>query len=168
LATLAMWVLFEEGRRNAPAGLSRRRPLWIVRHADPLLGGAYLLGLSTLQGEFDYGVPQFRQVYHPVLLMLATGIGLVTVRIWGGRGAALRATAFYLGMRSILTLMIGPWLGRSTLHFPLYLAEAAVVEGVALFVSTDRQLSFGLWCGALIGTVGLAAEWGWSDVWMRL
>jgi hypothetical protein len=35
-------------------------------------------------------------------------------------------------------------------------------------VSVKRPLRFGVVCGALIGTVGLAAEWGWSHIWMPL
>src|SRR5439155_4324681 len=93
---------------------------------------------------------------------------LVAVRIRGGRGAAIKATIFFLVLRGALTLLIAPILGRSTLHFPLYLAEAVIVELVALRVSPTRQLTFGFWCGALIGTVGLAAEWGWSHAWMPL
>jgi hypothetical protein len=164
LATLGLWILAEEGRRHR----RRHRLPWISEHRDVLAGGAFLLGLSTLQGEFDFGVPQFRQLYHPVLLMLAAGIGLVAVRIRAGRGGALGATAFFLAVRGLLTLLVGPVLGRSTLHFPLYLAEAILVEGVATVVSTDRQVSFGTACGVAIGTAGLAAEWGWSHLWMPL
>ena len=50
------------------------------------LGGAFLIGLSTFQGEFDFAVPQFRLVFHPILLMLASSVALVAVRIWAGRG----------------------------------------------------------------------------------
>src|SRR5437764_4128463 len=164
LATLALWMLAEEGRRHR-----RRVSLpWVSEHRDVLAGGAFLLGLSTLQGEFDFGVPQFRQLYHPVLLMLAAGIGLVAVRIRAGRGGALKAAAFFLLVRGGLSLLVGPVLGRRTLHFPLYLAEAALVEVTALLVGTERQFSFGLACGALIGTIGLAAEWAWSHAWMPL
>src|SRR5947208_8583917 len=89
--------------------------------SDLLIGGAFLIGLSTLQGEFDFGVPQFRQLYHPVLIMLAASIALVAVRLRSGRGGALMAALFFLALRGGLTVLIGPGLGRSTLHFPLYL-----------------------------------------------
>ena len=168
LATLAMWMLFEEGRRERE--VAPRGPVigWLIRHRDVALGGSFLLGLSTLQAEFDFGVPQFRQLYQPVLIMLAASIALVAVRIRGRRGSALEAALFFLGLRGLLSLLIGPVLGRTTMHFPLYLAEAALVELVALRAPVDRQLSFGATCGALIGTIGLAAEWGWSHVWMPL
>ena len=71
-------------------------------------------------------------------------------------------------MRGLLALLIGPVLGETTPHFPLYLVEALVVEAVALRVSAERPLAFGLWSGLGIGTVGLAAEWAWSHVWMPI
>ncbi|MDQ1695317.1 MAG: hypothetical protein QOJ03_670, partial [Frankiaceae bacterium] len=46
--------------------------------------------------------------------------------------------------------------------------EAVLVELAATFVSTRRQVTFGAVCGVLIGTIGLAAEWGWSHIWMPL
>src|SRR4029450_9787884 len=61
----------------------------------------------------------------------------------------------------------GTW-GESTPHFPLYLAEALLVEGAAALLLTRRPLAFGAIAGVLIGTVGTAAEWGWSHVWMPL
>src|SRR4051794_21005028 len=173
LATLGTWMLEEEGRRRHP---ERRRAIagrggvlgFVVGRSDIVAAGAFLVGLSTLQGEFDFGVPQFRAVYQPILIMLAAGIGLVAARIRAGRWGALGAVLVFLAIRGGLTLLIGPILGRSTLHFPLYLAEALLVELAALVVSTRRQVTFGLVCGVLIGTVGLAAEWGWSQVWMPL
>ena len=162
LATLALWVLSVEARR---IGTPRA---WTRRFADVALAGGFLIGLSTLQGEFDFGVPQFRLLYHPVLVMFAAGLGLVTARIRVGRGGALYAVAFFLAIRAALTLGIGVGLERVTLHFPLYLAEAAVVELVAVHVRPHRQLSFGAVAGAAIGTAGLAAEWLWSQLWMPL
>ena len=76
--------------------------------------------------------------------------------------------AFFLVLRGLLTLAIGPVIGMSTLHFPLYIAEGVLVELVAWRIPRDRPLTLGVVSGALIGTVGLAAEWGWSHVWMPL
>ena len=166
LATLAMWVLMVEGLRQR--GDTRTRMGWLVDRQEVLLGGAFLLGLSTLQGEFDYGVPQFRQVFHPVLIALAASIALVAVRIRAGKGAAIGSALFFVVIRGSLALLIGPALGRTTLHFPLYLVEAAVVELVAIAIGTDRQLTFGLWSGIGIGTIGVAFEWLWSHLWMPL
>jgi len=162
LATLALWVLYVEAVRTVGRPPRYERAWWIVA------GGSFLMGLSTLQGEFDYGVPQFRQLYHPVLIMLAAGIGLVAVRVVGGRGAAVGAALVFLALRGTLTLIISVGLGRSVLHFPLYLPEAILVEVAALLISRERLLRFALVSGSLIGTVGLAAEWAWSHAWMPL
>ena len=130
------------------------------------LPGALLLGLTTFQAEFDFGVPQFRMVFAPMLIMLAAGVALVAARIWLGRGAALGAALFFLAMRGLMALLVGPVLGEPTPHFPLYLVEALLVELIALKVR--RPLPFALAAGTAIGTVGLAAEWGWSHVWSPL
>ena len=134
----------------------------------PLCGGL-LLGLATFQAEFDFGVPQFRFVFQPILIMLAAGVGLVAARVFAGRGAALGAVAFFLAVRGALALLVGPILGETTPHMPLFVVEALVVEAVALRVRPgDRPLAFGLWAGAGIGTLGLASEWAWSHAWMPL
>jgi len=148
-------------------GSSAAEP-WYVRLRVYGQAGGFLLGMSTLQGEFDYGVPQFQLVFQPILLAIAASVALVVARARLGRGGALKAVSFYLLVRGALTLIIGPGFGLSTLHFPLYIVEALIVEGVALRVGTQRPLTLGAVAGALIGTVGLAAEWGWSHVWMPL
>jgi hypothetical protein len=160
LSTLALWVLLVEGRRAHPG---RSQPAW-MRLRWPAIAGGFLIGLSALQGEFDYGVPQFQLVYQPVLIMLAAGIGLVAARIKLGRWGALQAVSFYLVARGLLSLAVGPVLGEATLHFPLYLAEALILTAVPAM----EPIKLGAVAGALIGTVGLAAEWGWSHVWMPL
>jgi hypothetical protein len=162
-------VLTVEGLRAKAATATPTGELVHMRMARAVaLTGGLMLGLSTFQAEFDFGVPQFQLIFQPVLLMLAAGIGLVLARVYAGRGAALGAAAFFIAMRAILALLIGPVLGQSTPHFPLYVVEALVVEAIALRVSTEEPLRFGLWAGLGIGTAGLAAEWGWSHVWMPL
>jgi hypothetical protein len=165
LATLGMWVLLVEGRNSAAPGAQVH---WLVRLRALAAGGAFLLGLSALQGEFDYGVPQFQLVFQPILLMIAASVGLVAARVKIGRFGALQALAFYLLVRGLLTVVVGPVFGRSTLHFPLYIVEALLVELVAWRIPRDRPLTLGAVSGVLIGTVGLAAEWGWSHLWMPL
>jgi hypothetical protein len=131
-----------------------------------LLLGGFLVALSTFQGEFDFGVPQFRQVLHPILIMLAAGIGLVTARTYIGRGGALQAVAGFVAIRGFLAIMVGGVGDQTTPHFPLYLAEAVIVEAVFARPRTRSPVATGAAAGVLIGTVGLAAEWGWSHLWM--
>jgi hypothetical protein len=169
MTLLGIAVLTVEGQR---ANASREQPLPEPRSTRAArtvaLTGGLMLGLSTFQAEFDFGVPQFQLLFQPLLIMLAAGLGLVLARIYGGRGAALGAVTFFILLRGALAVAIGPVLGQTTPHFPLYVVEALVVEAVALRVSTSTPLRFGAWCGIGIGTVGLAGEWAWSQVWMPL
>ena len=165
LSTLCLWILVTEARRAPGHQAADER---FPRVINALLAGALLIGASTLQAEYDYAVPQFRLVYQPVLLMVAAGIALVPARIRLGRGGALTAALVFLAIRGALTLLVTPMLGRTLLHFPLYLGAALAVELVALRVDTDRHVSFGLWAGLSVGTLGLAVEWLWTIVWMPI
>jgi hypothetical protein len=159
LSTAGGWLLLTEGRQLASrVGFSQK-------FLEVQLAGAFLIAMSTFQAEFDFSVPQFRMVLDPVLIMVAASVALVTARVRLGRGGALGAVAIFVLVRGVLTLIIGPGLDRTMPHFPLYLAEAVLVELVALRVRPASWVRFGLVSGALIGTVGLAAEWGWSHVW---
>lgn len=168
LGTLALWVLLREGDRARQEEVDTRpEPLWL-RLRVVAIAGAFLLGLSTLQAEFDYGVPQFQLVYQPILIAIAASVGLVPARLYLGRGGAIGAVVFFILIRGTLTLVIGPGFGQPILHFPLYLPEAALVELVAWRLDERRPVLMGAVSGLLIGTVGLAAEWGWSHLWMPL
>ena len=161
-------IQVEVRRAVRSSGLPDREYAWVRHLRHVWLPGGLLVGMSTFQGEFDWGVPQFQLIYHPMLIMLAAGVTLVAARVWLGPGRALGAVAFFIAMRGILALLVHDSLGQSLPHFPPYIAEALVVEGVAFFVAVKRPLLFGAVCGALIGTVGLAAEWGWTHVWMPI
>ena len=159
------WILHREGKAASIAPAPKvDKPIFIARWREPMLAGAFLIGLSTFQGEFDFGVPQFRLVWHPILLALAAGVGLVAARLRMGRGGAFAALGFFLLVRGGLALIVGPIVGHTTPKFPLYIAEACLVELVALRIPRDRPITFGAVAGAAIGTIGLAAEWGWSHV----
>jgi hypothetical protein len=162
LSTLALWILLSEARPKAKVGKL------LNRFQGPLLAGAFLVGLSAFQAEFDYSVPQFRLLFQPILLMLSAGAALVPARICLGRGGALKSVAVFLAIRGTLTLVIGPILGHTLLHFPLYIVEALLVEAVALKFSPQKQITFGAIAGLAIGTVGLGAEWLWSHIWMTI
>jgi hypothetical protein len=166
LTTLATWVLMEEGRRrSAPTAGTRPRAIRAVEAwRTASIAGSFLIGLSTLQDEFDMGVPQFNPIYHPLLIALAAGIALTAARVRNGRGAALQAAVFFLVVRGVWALVIGGAFGLTTPHMPLYAVEALLVEGAALLVSTHRPLRFALTSGALIGTVGVASEWAYGQV----
>ncbi len=169
MTLVGLAVLLVEGlRANVAAGEPERERSWAMKARVVALTGGLMLGLSTFQAEFDFGVPQFRFVFQPMMIMLAAGIGLVAIRQWGGRGAALGAVGFFILVRGTLAVLVGPVLGETTPHLPLYIVEALIVEAIALRIPRDRPLAFGLWSGLGIGTVGLGAEWAWSHAWMPL
>ncbi|MBJ7521583.1 MAG: hypothetical protein JHC84_17925 [Solirubrobacteraceae bacterium] len=156
-------------RPAAPALLAPLRVLARPEVQAGLAGGGFLLGLTIFQGEFDYGVPQFRLLYHPVIIAGAAALALVVTRIVGGRVALVWALGFYLATRSAYTVIVGPVFGQSVAHFPLYLVEAGLVELAAVTVGARRRpVAFGLVAGALVGSVGVLAEFAWSQVWMPI
>jgi hypothetical protein len=166
LTVLGAFVLVLEGRRAMPREQIKTKSAMFLRRFSVVgFAGAFLIALSTFQGEFDYAVPQFRLIWHPILLMLAAGFALTAVRVHLGRGGALLAVAFFLVIRGLLTLIVSPGFEHTTIHFPLYIVEALMVELVALRVKPEQTVRFGVIAGAAIGTVGLAAEWAWSHIW---
>src|SRR3954470_8802831 len=153
-----------EGDENKAGVIGRR----LMNFQKAGLIGGFLIGMSTFQGEFDFGVPQFQLVFHPMLIAWAAGIALVTARIWPGRWGALTAVAFFLVIRGAVSVFVGPIMGEVTPHFPLYIVEALLVEGIAFLISTRKPIRFGAWSGLAIGTVGFAAEYAWSHIWMPI
>jgi hypothetical protein len=165
LATLGGMVLMSEAIATLGRDPERERSRPFVFHLRRgLLVGGFLVALSTFQGEFDFGMPQFRLVLHPILIMLAAGVGLVTARIYLGRGGALLAVLGFVLIRGLIAIVVGGVWGQTTPHFPLYLVEALVVEAVFLRARGRSPVATGAFAGVLIGTFGLAAEWGWTNV----
>jgi hypothetical protein len=162
-------VLLAEGvaARNAAGRASVRGPGAIVTVRRVALMGGLLIGLSTFQGEFDFGVPQFRMVLHPLLIAVAAGVALVGGRLWAGPGGALGTAGFFLVVRGIVSLIVGGVFGKTMPALALYVGEALCVELAALAL-VRRPLVFGAVAGALIGTVGMASEWAWTSAVMRL
>ena len=174
LTLIGSAILIVEGRGETvdePAsgtapGIVDRFVIAAARYRRAFAIGGLLIGLSTFQAEFDFGVPQFQFVLEPIMLAFAAGIALVAARIWIGPGAALGAALFFIAVRGIVAVIVGPVLGETTPHMPLYLAEALCVEAVALVISTRRPYLLGALSGVLIGTVGFFAEYAWSHIWM--
>ncbi len=158
LATIALWLMVAEGRQHA-------EPTMLGRFIHVLTAGTVLVGLSTLQGEFDYGVPQFQVLYLPLLIMIAAGITLVAARLVLGPWGAVKVTAVYLVLRLGLVGAIGGVLDHTVPHFPLYLGSALIVEGVVYWLGTERPVRLALVAGALVGTVGLVTELAWVTLW---
>ena len=122
-----------------------------------------LIGLSVYQIEFDFGVPQFRQVFQPMLIAAAASLALVAARIFMGRGAALIAALLAIGLRGVIAFAVAPLLGAPVNWFPLYLGPALVVELLALTPLLKRPMIFGLVSGLGVATVGLWVESLWIN-----
>jgi len=170
LTIVAISVLTTEGERAA--GLTREgfgARNWVARLSPILACGGLLVGLTVFQGEFNWGVAQFRQVWHPLLLAGTSSVCLVAARLRGGRGGAFGALTFYLALTFLANFIVGDIIGRSWPSMPLYIAEAACVEAVGWRRgAAARPVRLGVLSGLLIGTVGFAAEYGWSQVAMPL
>jgi hypothetical protein len=162
MSTLGGWLMLMEGVQVTGTRST------LVRFGEYAIAGGFLVGLSTFQAEFDFGVPQYRFVLEPVMVMAAASIALVTARVRLGKGGALLAFLSFLIIRGTITLIVALPLGHTVPHFPLYAAEAVLVELVALAVGTRTSWRFGALAGLAVGTGGLAAEWGWSHVWAVL
>lgn len=164
LSLVGLAVLEREGR--LARGYEEVTPLGLFVRRGMIMGGL-LIGLSVFQGEWDFGVPQFRIVHQPLLIAMAAACALVAARLWIGRGGALFAVGFYVFVRGGIALIVGPFLMEPFPTIPLYLAEALCVELVALLLAR-RALVLGAVSGLLIGTVGFAAEYAWTQVAFRL
>jgi hypothetical protein len=174
MTLVGLAVLLAEGTRARRAsGADSELPLVVRARRTGLMGGL-LIGLSTFQAEFDFGVPQFRFVLEPALLAIAAATALVCARIWIGRGGALMAAVFFVVVRGGIALTVGEVFSQTAPHLPLYLAEAVCVELVALVLASragngrPNPIALGFGSGLLIGTVGFAAEYGWGQVAMPL
>ena len=125
--------------------------------------GGILVGLSVFQIEFDFGVPQFRQVFQPMLIAAAAALALVAARIMLGRGAAIIAALLAIVLRGGVALVVGPILGAPINWFALYLGPAIVVELIGLTPLFKRPIIFGAVSGLGVATVGLWLESLWVD-----
>ncbi|OBK08422.1 hypothetical protein A5646_00375 [Mycobacterium sp. 1245499.0] len=123
--------------------------------------GGLFIGLSVYQIEFDFGVPQFRLVFQPMLIAGAAALAAVAARITMGRGAAVIAAVFAIALRGGVALLVGPILGAPINWFPLYLGPALAVELIALTPVFKRPVVFGAVAGLGVGTIGLWLESLW-------
>jgi hypothetical protein len=158
-STIAALLLEHEGR--AAQDPDAPRDGIGLKFVQYLGFGGILIGLSVFQIEFDFGVPQFRLVFQPMLIAAAATFGLVAARMMLGRGAAIGAALLAIALRGGVALVVGPILGAPISWFPLYLGPAIVVELLALTPLLKRPIIFGLVSGLGVATVGLWLESLW-------
>jgi len=161
----AVLLLEYEGARSieeTPAGEApERNDGPFIKFLRYLSCGGLLIGMSVYQIEFDFGVPQFRLVFQPMLIAAAAAIGTIVARITLGKGAAIIAALFAIALRGAVAFLVGPILGAAINWFPLYLGPALVVELLALTPLFRRPILFGAVAGLGIGTAGLWLESLW-------
>ena len=160
-STLAAAYLELEGKRAV--GPDAPRDGIGLKFVQYLAFAGVLSGMSVYQIEFDFGVPQFRQVFQPMLIAAAAALALVAARIFLGRGAALLAALIAVGLRGIVAFLVAPVLDAPANWFPLYLGAAVVVELIALTPLLKRPVLFGAVSGLAVGTVGLWLESLWVN-----
>ena len=149
---IASWLALAE------AGVRPTESRW-ARGVYVAVAVMTLLGLTAAQGEFSFGVPQFQQLYHPVLIVIAAGIALTTTRIVIGPWWALLVAVIGAGIGT------GNLFGRAQVSRPaaVYVGCAIAVELAGLVVGTGRRLRFALVSGLGVATLGLAGEWAWNQ-----
>ena len=170
LSTLGGFALYREALEESEPGLvSPARAGWLMAP----LAGAFLVGLNTYMAEFDFAVPQFRLDIHPIGLMLAAGLGLVTARLVIGPWGALSTAGFFILIRGALTLLVARSLGRPS-------PTSRSISPRPRWSSSPRSGSRGRDArstparrlsepsrGSGSAPIGLAAEWGWSHLWFE-
>ena len=166
LSLVGVLVLEQEGHASQHPGPGAS--VFLSRLLRVFAFGGLLIGMSVFQAEYDFGIPQFRAVLHPMMIAGAAGLALVAVRLIGGRGAAVGAALFFLLIRGGISVIVGPVLGEPTPALPLYLGSALLVEALALTSLVRSPMRFGAVAGLVIGTVGTVTEALWSYAVMPL
>ena len=150
---LAGWLVM------ADTGVHPRSNRW-ARFLHGFAAWLTLQGLVASQGEFSFGVPQFPQMFHPLLVSMASALGLVAIRIVLGPGRAALIAALFLGFQFVPLMDDGP---VDTRHGATFIVSALVVEAVARVVGIRDRLRFAVISGVGVGTIGLAGEYAWNS-----
>lgn len=119
-----------------------------------------LQGLAASQGEFAFGVPQFQQLFHPVLIAIAAGFALVSTRLVLGPFYAVGIAAASLFLQLPGGEQGGP---VETREAGFYVVSAIAIELVAVVFGTANRLRFAVASGLAVGTVGFAGEYVYNQ-----
>ena len=157
ISLIGQAILLAEGTRSRPGGRERGVPL----RPRARSAGGFLIGLSTFQAEFDFGVPQFDFLFQPMLIALAAGIG-ARLRAPVGRARDGARRRRVLRRRARLRVADGRTAcgarrcrtSRSTSSRRCWSRRPR-----RSLLARRGPLAFGAVAGLLIGTVGTAAEW---------
>ncbi len=146
----------EDGR---PPG----RGSFMVWFGRAMMAAGLVIGMSVYQVEFDFGVQQFRAVFHPTLMLAAGAFALVVARLLAGSGAAVFAVLAAAIIREVIAWIVWVPAEAPFSIFPLYLGIAIIVEVLACTPLLQRRLLFGAVAGLLAGTLGFFLERIWVN-----
>jgi hypothetical protein len=151
LSPIAAWLALGEAGVKPTDGIGPR-----IFHT--IAAVLMLAGLTSVLGEFEFGVPQFQQLYHPLLICLAAGLALTASRLVLGPGQAVLVG----GLAALSRVANTPSHVVQTRAAALYIAPAIAVELAALLLGTSRRTRFAIASGVGIATIGLAGEYAWN------
>ena len=160
-STLSAIMLNHEGPRRWV--MTRRPAASVIKFVQYLGFGGVLIGLSVFQIEFDFGVPQFRQVFEPMLIAAAAALGMRRGPHHAGPGRGIHRRPAGDRAARLVALLVGPVFGAPINWFALYLGPAIVVELIALTPLIKRPVLFGAVSGLGVATIGLWLESLWID-----
>ena len=141
-----------------------------MRVQQVLLGGAFLIGLSTFQGEFDYARPAVPARLPPDpadargerRARRGADLGRAAAPRWAPRCSSSL-------IRGTLTLLVSAAVrphdcrtSRSTSSRRWWSRRSRCAS------RRDKPIALGAAAGIGIGTIGLAAEWAWSHAWWTI
>ena len=160
LSPLGAWLALAEAGVHARGGATKHeRVAATVAHG--LCAWMTLAGLSSALGEFEFGVPQFQQLYHPVLVALVGGFALTAARrVIGDIGTIAAAGLSMISRVSSQSFQDHGFV--ETRPGAMYVGCAIAVVIAARVVGTDRVLRYGVASGLGVGTLGLASEWWYN------
>jgi hypothetical protein len=127
-----------------------------------VLAGAWMMGASAFLMEFDLGVPRFPMLSQVVLVGLIGTWTLSYGRLSWGPGGALIVVAVFLVSRAVF-IVIPLFADLHVASLLPYVAEALIVEVVALAMHGRRGYGFAAVPGLVVGTAGMLAEAAFSQ-----
>ncbi|GAA1537769.1 ABC transporter permease [Nocardioides humi] len=151
-------------RREVPPDALADRGAWATRTFLTIAVGGCIIPVAFLM-EFDLGVPQFPAATLFVISGFLTAWIFLTCRLFFGPGGALVGWLTYTGIRGVIFLVTLPIPDIHRAHWLLFLGAAVCIELLALVVSS-RGPVFAALAGLLAGTVGLATEWWWMELFL--
>lgn len=140
----------------------------VGRHREALVLALCMIPFAFLM-EFDLGVPQFPAATQFIIFGFIAAWICIAVRMHFGPGGALLAGGLYLAIHAVLYFSIAALPGVLTARFLLFLPSALLVELIALWLDPRRRrTAFAATSAVAVGSLGMAAEWAWSRVFMPL